>query len=204
MCCCMYVRTCYLDMNYRAYAPLPVVGPPEEQESFSHELRGVIPRGFEYLFSHINHETQMVRAGLQTAVTTLLCNLCMYVHVHMFTVTNFHPYYYICCPFSFHSLPTPSLPSPLSPSPLPHHSLTTPSPLPHLSLTSPSPLPHLSTGTSWSTSASVPSWKYTMSRCLTCSSQPLLVYSFGRTCIVVCLWTGSQSRVWPQQRMPMT
>ena len=53
----------------------------------------------------------------------------------MFTVTNFHPYHYICCPFSFYSLPTPSLPS-LS---LPHHSLTSPSPLPHLSLTSPSP-----------------------------------------------------------------
>lgn len=33
---------------------------PVEEDSFSHELRGVIPRGFEYLFSLINREKEKV------------------------------------------------------------------------------------------------------------------------------------------------
>ena len=33
---------------------------PVEQDSFDHELRGVIPRGFEYLFNLINREREKV------------------------------------------------------------------------------------------------------------------------------------------------
>lgn len=40
---------------------LSVVGPAEgEEESFTHQLRGVIPRAFEYLFSLINREQEKV------------------------------------------------------------------------------------------------------------------------------------------------
>ena len=35
-------------------------GPPDESDSFTHDLRGVIPRSFEYLFSLINREKQKV------------------------------------------------------------------------------------------------------------------------------------------------
>jgi len=35
-----------------------MLGPPDERDSFSHELRGVIPRGFEYMFSLINREQE--------------------------------------------------------------------------------------------------------------------------------------------------
>ena len=37
---------------------------PVEEDSFSHELRGVIPRGFEYLFSLINREKEKVKHTL--------------------------------------------------------------------------------------------------------------------------------------------
>lgn len=38
-----------------------VIGPAEgEEESFTHQLRGVIPRAFEYLFSLINREQEKV------------------------------------------------------------------------------------------------------------------------------------------------
>jgi len=37
-----------------------ISGPPDESDSFTHELRGVIPRSFEYLFSLINREKQKV------------------------------------------------------------------------------------------------------------------------------------------------
>lgn len=37
-----------------------IPGPPDESDSFSHELRGVIPRGFEYMFSLINREQEKV------------------------------------------------------------------------------------------------------------------------------------------------
>ena len=41
--------------------PLCVIGPAEgEEESFTHQLRGVIPRAFEYLFSLINREQEKV------------------------------------------------------------------------------------------------------------------------------------------------
>ncbi|XP_071091523.1 kinesin-like protein KIF15-B isoform X1 [Haliotis cracherodii] len=36
-----------------------MLGPSEDSESFQHELRGVTPRSFEYLFSHINREQQL-------------------------------------------------------------------------------------------------------------------------------------------------
>ena len=35
-------------------------GPPDDSDSFTHELRGVIPRSFEYLFGLINREKQKV------------------------------------------------------------------------------------------------------------------------------------------------
>eukprot|EP00794_Sanderia_malayensis_P018958 gene18958-20864_t len=35
-----------------------MLGPPDETDGFSHELRGVIPRGFEYMFSLINREQE--------------------------------------------------------------------------------------------------------------------------------------------------
>lgn len=38
-----------------------LIGPAEgEEESFTHQLRGVIPRAFEYLFSLINREQEKV------------------------------------------------------------------------------------------------------------------------------------------------
>jgi kinesin family protein 15 len=36
-----------------------MMGPPEESDAFTQELRGIIPRGFEYLFSHIEHDQRM-------------------------------------------------------------------------------------------------------------------------------------------------
>ena len=39
-----------------------MIGPAEgEEESFTHQLRGVIPRAFEYLFSLINREQEKVK-----------------------------------------------------------------------------------------------------------------------------------------------
>ena len=51
---------------------------PVEQDSFNHELRGVIPRGFEYLFNLINREKEKV--GLDNPKTSHyhwenICNL---------------------------------------------------------------------------------------------------------------------------------
>ena len=43
-----------------AYVYMYDAGPPDESESFTHDLRGVIPRSFEYLFSLINREKQKV------------------------------------------------------------------------------------------------------------------------------------------------
>ena len=38
-----------------------MLGPAEgEEESFTHQLRGVIPRAFEYLFSLVNREQEKV------------------------------------------------------------------------------------------------------------------------------------------------
>ena len=43
------------------YCFLFSTGPAEgEEESFTHQLRGVIPRAFEYLFSLINREQEKV------------------------------------------------------------------------------------------------------------------------------------------------
>ncbi len=38
-------------------------GPPSEdnEDTFTHELRGIIPRSFEYLFSFINRNKQKVK-----------------------------------------------------------------------------------------------------------------------------------------------
>lgn len=39
-----------------------MLGPAEgEEESFTHQLRGVIPRAFEYLFSLVNREQEKVK-----------------------------------------------------------------------------------------------------------------------------------------------
>ena len=35
-------------------------GPSDDSNNFTHELRGIIPRSFEYLFSLINREKQKV------------------------------------------------------------------------------------------------------------------------------------------------
>ena len=35
-------------------------GPAEGSENFHHDLRGVIPRSFEYLFNHINRQREIV------------------------------------------------------------------------------------------------------------------------------------------------
>uniref|UniRef100_A0A7M5WTB1 Kinesin motor domain-containing protein n=1 Tax=Clytia hemisphaerica TaxID=252671 RepID=A0A7M5WTB1_9CNID len=35
-----------------------MLGPPDDGDNFSHELRGVIPRGFEYIFSLINRQQE--------------------------------------------------------------------------------------------------------------------------------------------------
>lgn len=38
-----------------------MLGPAEgEEDSFTHQLRGVIPRAFEYLFSLVNREQEKV------------------------------------------------------------------------------------------------------------------------------------------------
>lgn len=54
-------------------------GPPDESDSFTHELRGVIPRSFEYLFSLINREKQKVSTLNPVCqhcsqVTSLVCH----------------------------------------------------------------------------------------------------------------------------------
>ena len=42
-----------------------LLGPAEgEEESFTHQLRGVIPRAFEYLFSLVNREQEKVKLKL--------------------------------------------------------------------------------------------------------------------------------------------
>lgn len=47
-----------MDLNYHSHC---LTGPAEgEEESFTHQLRGVIPRAFEYLFSLINREQEKV------------------------------------------------------------------------------------------------------------------------------------------------
>ena len=50
--------TVYESMNgvYVHIFILVSLGPADESETFTHELRGVIPRSFEYLFSLINRE----------------------------------------------------------------------------------------------------------------------------------------------------
>ena len=51
---CLFLLSLYLPS-------LRVIGPAEgEEESFTHQLRGVIPRAFEYLFSLINREQEKV------------------------------------------------------------------------------------------------------------------------------------------------
>ena len=37
-----------------------LIGPPDDGDNFSHELRGVIPRGFEYIFSLLNRQQEKV------------------------------------------------------------------------------------------------------------------------------------------------
>lgn len=37
-----------------------MLGPPDDSDSFTHKLRGVIPRSFEYIFSLMNHQREKV------------------------------------------------------------------------------------------------------------------------------------------------
>ena len=37
-----------------------IVGPADDAENFQHELRGIIPRTFEYLFNHIARQRELV------------------------------------------------------------------------------------------------------------------------------------------------
>jgi len=37
-----------------------MIGPSDDSDTFTHELRGIIPRSFEYIFSLINREQQKV------------------------------------------------------------------------------------------------------------------------------------------------
>ena len=54
------------------------IGPSDEEtNSFSHELRGVIPRSFEYLFSLINREKQKVSQYKQSLCIYFL-SLCIH------------------------------------------------------------------------------------------------------------------------------
>lgn len=46
---------------------------PSESDNFSHNLRGVIPRSFEYLFSLIEHEKEKVK--LIVKIKRILCNI---------------------------------------------------------------------------------------------------------------------------------
>ncbi|XP_065913181.1 kinesin-like protein KIF15-B isoform X2 [Dysidea avara] len=60
------IETCMYGYNGTVFAygqtgsgkTFTMIGPPDESDSFTHELRGVIPRSFEYLFSLINREKQ--------------------------------------------------------------------------------------------------------------------------------------------------
>ena len=45
------------------YSPPSSPGPSDDSDTFTHELRGIIPRSFEYIFSLINRERQKVRLG---------------------------------------------------------------------------------------------------------------------------------------------
>ncbi len=37
-----------------------MMGPAEDSENLQHELRGIIPRTFEYLFNHIERQKELV------------------------------------------------------------------------------------------------------------------------------------------------
>jgi len=54
-----------------------LIGPAEgEEESFTHQLRGVIPRAFEYLFSLINREQEkVVRMLFLVDITSKSCSV---------------------------------------------------------------------------------------------------------------------------------
>ncbi len=43
-------------------------GPSDDSNNFTHELRGIIPRSFEYLFSLINREKQKASTDLASGV----------------------------------------------------------------------------------------------------------------------------------------
>ena len=50
---------------------LVCIGPADESETFTHELRGVIPRSFEYLFSLINREKIRVYINVELATSLM-------------------------------------------------------------------------------------------------------------------------------------
>ena len=59
----MFMYCMIVDLVF--FFPFFISGPPEDDvDCFTHELRGVIPRGFEYLFSLINREQEKVQLFL--------------------------------------------------------------------------------------------------------------------------------------------
>lgn len=65
----------FCDWNFDVILIFFLVGPADDSDNFSHELRGVIPRGFEYLFSLINRQQEKVSS-------------------HMFAKYSFHDFYF--------------------------------------------------------------------------------------------------------------
>lgn len=70
-----------------------MIGPAEgEEESFTHQLRGVIPRAFEYLFSLINREQEKVYYCACLKKITLLriycLSTCSAINSHFAVIKN--------------------------------------------------------------------------------------------------------------------
>ena len=61
---------------------IPIAGPTQDDsDTFTHELRGIIPRGFEYLFSLINREKGKVRKGIALSLSLSICLFLSLTHV---------------------------------------------------------------------------------------------------------------------------
>lgn len=52
-------------MNIYIYVFIHFSSGPSESDHFSHNLRGVIPRSFEYLFSLIDREKEKVKLAMK-------------------------------------------------------------------------------------------------------------------------------------------
>ena len=55
-----------------------IVGPADDADNFQHELRGIIPRTFEYLFNHIARQKELV-------------GHCKFCFIYVFTITLLLP-----------------------------------------------------------------------------------------------------------------